>query len=478
MKRGTCSDKQTERVKKKSKIPGLTSKVVITCDYCNKDITQSARILCAVCVEFDLCVECFSAGVELRGHKYWHNYRVVEDLRFSFLTPEWSAQEEQLLLEALEMYGISNWAYVADYVSTKDEKQCRLHFEECYLDSPGWPNHNFDHVHDSRFLNSSKHSKCPQLARRQRRAAARKLKKPTKKPTPQTPVSAVRHDLSGYMPLRKEFECEWDDDCEQKIMDIEFTENDTEEEYEFKMRLLEVYNARLAKRHAIRKMVVDKNLHDVKYQKSVNKSRTPEEQALHKEMKKYLRLMDNQEYEEFIRGLANQRELEKRVRELQECRAAGLTKLEDVPQYARGGRTKTKSRTQSRSSTPPSSPHNSTPPRLKDSGQRRSPSPPLSQSTSYSFPPLDVSLPHASTSRHSMTRPPSMNRPSSMTRSRSRNHTPMMMEVDIEAEEEEEEEDYEEQEVIKPVPRKPKRFSEEPFMHGPASHNNFVVAVI
>jgi transcriptional adapter 2-alpha len=55
------------------------------------------------------------------------------------------------------------------------------------------------------------------------------------------------------MPKRNEFECEWDDDCEQKIMDIEFTDEDTPEEYEIKMRLLEVYNERISKRHAMRK---------------------------------------------------------------------------------------------------------------------------------------------------------------------------------------------------------------------------------
>lgn len=59
--------------------------------------------MCAVCVEFDLCLECFSAGVELRGHKYWHSYRVIEPLNFSFFTSDWSANEEQLLLEGLEV---------------------------------------------------------------------------------------------------------------------------------------------------------------------------------------------------------------------------------------------------------------------------------------------------------------------------------------------------------------------------------------
>lgn len=66
------------------------------------------------------------------------------------------------------------------------------------------------------------------------------------------PTPSVIHNLSGYMPRRKEFETEWDNFCEKKIMDIEFNESDTEEEFEMKMQMLEMYNQRLNKRHTVR----------------------------------------------------------------------------------------------------------------------------------------------------------------------------------------------------------------------------------
>jgi hypothetical protein len=136
-------------------------------------------------------VECFSAGVELRGHKYWHNFRVIEDLRFPFVAPDWTAHEEQLLIEGLEvglaillnspqLFGICNWPYVAEYVTTKDSEECRRHYEEYYLDSPNWPNITFDDVCDVRYRAPPKRSRCPQLARKQRRAAK---KQPKKAPT-------------------------------------------------------------------------------------------------------------------------------------------------------------------------------------------------------------------------------------------------------------------------------------------------------
>ncbi len=36
------------------------------CDNCKGDITSLVRIKCNVCANFDLCVDCFYVGVELR----------------------------------------------------------------------------------------------------------------------------------------------------------------------------------------------------------------------------------------------------------------------------------------------------------------------------------------------------------------------------------------------------------------------------
>ena len=40
------------------------------------DISNTFRIKCAVCLDFDLCVDCFHVGVELTPHKRTHSYKV------------------------------------------------------------------------------------------------------------------------------------------------------------------------------------------------------------------------------------------------------------------------------------------------------------------------------------------------------------------------------------------------------------------
>jgi transcriptional adapter 2-alpha len=66
--------------------------------------------------------------------------RLIQDnMHFPFITEDWCADEEQLLLEGLELYGYGNWEDVAEYVTTKDKKQCEEHYKTVYEKSPKWP---------------------------------------------------------------------------------------------------------------------------------------------------------------------------------------------------------------------------------------------------------------------------------------------------------------------------------------------------
>lgn len=80
-------------------------------------------------MDFDLCVECFSVGVELGDHKNSHSYRVMDFLAFPLYDPAWGADEELLLLEAIDMYGIGNWTAVSEHVGEKSaEVRCPLQY--------------------------------------------------------------------------------------------------------------------------------------------------------------------------------------------------------------------------------------------------------------------------------------------------------------------------------------------------------------
>eukprot|EP00268_Persea_americana_P032310 TRINITY_DN3172_c0_g1_i1.p1 TRINITY_DN3172_c0_g1~~TRINITY_DN3172_c0_g1_i1.p1 ORF type:complete len:597 (-),score=135.98 TRINITY_DN3172_c0_g1_i1:296-2086(-) len=116
------------------------------CNYCNKDISGKIRIKCVKCPDFDLCVECYSVGAEVTPHKSNHPYRVMDNLSFPLICPDWNADEEILLLEGIEMYGLGNWAEVAEHVGTKSRQQCIEHYKSAYLNSPCYPLPDMSHV--------------------------------------------------------------------------------------------------------------------------------------------------------------------------------------------------------------------------------------------------------------------------------------------------------------------------------------------
>ncbi|GFR44583.1 hypothetical protein Agub_g5858 [Astrephomene gubernaculifera] len=104
------------------------------CNYCQKDISHVPRIKCAECKDFDLCLECFSVGVEIKPHKNTHDYQVVENLSFPIYHPDWGADEEILLLEAIDQYGLGNWGAISEHVGGKTPAQCRQHYFQVYID--------------------------------------------------------------------------------------------------------------------------------------------------------------------------------------------------------------------------------------------------------------------------------------------------------------------------------------------------------
>ena len=138
-----------------------------SCDFCYRDISAIPRVQCAECGllppsivhgaggtkdetaaggkpvavsdEVDLCVECFGKGVEFGQHRRGHRYRVVKPLDFPVYEADWRADEELLLLEAIEANGMGNWRDVSNQVGSKTAEECEGHYRRLYLDWAGRP---------------------------------------------------------------------------------------------------------------------------------------------------------------------------------------------------------------------------------------------------------------------------------------------------------------------------------------------------
>lgn len=297
------------------------------CNYCNKDITGRVRIKCAMCSDFDLCIECFSVGVEVHPHKSNHPYRVMDILSFPLLCPDWNADEEMLLLEGIEMYGIGKWAEVCEHVGTKTKDACIEHYTNIYLNSPYFPLPDMTHVvgrNIKELLDMSKEN-AKVLAKDQMKPVKLEdvvsvMNLGSSKPKPSKDEVPWLMRISGYNPKRHEFDPEYDNEAEQLLADLEFKENDSEEEHELKLRVLRIYSKRLDERQRRKKFIIER---DLLYPSELENTLSQEEKNIWRHYDAFMRFHSKQEHEELLEAIISEHRILKKIKELKEARAAG-----------------------------------------------------------------------------------------------------------------------------------------------------------
>ncbi|RKO92336.1 hypothetical protein BDK51DRAFT_20270 [Blyttiomyces helicus] len=301
------------------------------CDACRKDLTHVVRIRCAVCSEFDLCVECFSTGAEPNAvHKKDHAYRVMEILDFPIFEEDWGADEEMLLVEGLEMFGIGNWEQIAEHIGTKNKLECAEHYDRVFVNSEDWPMPVCEGEESGRPRIVPK--KLPRVA----------------KPTSSAPTN---HEISGYMPGRAEFETEHENEAEQYVKDMEFGDNEPPEDVELKTTILNIYNSTLDRRSERKKLIFERGLTDFRKVSRVDARRAKEEKDIITKMRVFAKVQTAQDAELMNEGLLNELKIRQRIAQLQECRRMGVTKLSDIQEYEQDKANRTSTPT-SRATTP------------------------------------------------------------------------------------------------------------------------------
>lgn len=379
------------------------------CDYCRRDISQLVRIKCAECADFvrqqtpahradrqkegpsnfeiqlaagdpasdwrqlsagaqsnkpppaqrlpsfcvcasspfqDLCLECFQAGHHIAPHEPDHAYRVVHNVKSPLWSEEWGADEELLLLEALEMFGMGNWSDVADHVGSKSKTQCESHYDQVYcsnkqlLPDPAkaltrrsqHTKQEGDDAEGGVKIEGGKDAKNAAAAAVGSSSSAVALPasstsgKPMAKAhavTKPKPKSGLGH-LVGFTPNRGDFDTEYENDAELVLADMEFKEEDSKWERDLKLKVLEIYNSRLDARMERKKFILERNLLERK-----EKKRAKEEREINNNMRVFAKFHSAEQHEAFVQGLANEQRLRKRIEQLQNYRLNGIRSLAD-----------------------------------------------------------------------------------------------------------------------------------------------------
>ena len=140
-------------------------------------------------------------------------------------------------------------------------------------------------------------------------------------------------ELTGYNVKRNEFDPEYDMDAELPLAEMEFRENDTEEDVQMKLRMIEIYNSRLQERARRKQFILERELLNVKRQQSQEKKRSQYERDLHGTMRVFARFLTSEEYDILLEGLAAEHRIRSRISELKEYRRNGIHTIAEGEDY-------------------------------------------------------------------------------------------------------------------------------------------------
>lgn len=258
-------------------------------------------------------------------------------------TEDWGADEELLLLEGAEIYGLGSWADIADHVGGyRTKEEVRDHYIDTYINSPNFPLPAHADPDDK-----SLQEKVPKdefQARKKRRIEERKEAAkaappatPKQKPTASVPAC---HEVQGYMPGRLEFETEFCNEAEEAVQHMQFEpgngltdRGEMEPEMELKMTVMDIYNSRLTQRTERKKILFEHNVLEYRKNTAHEKKRTKEERDLLNKAKPFARMMNHDDFEEFCKGLEYEHNLRLAIAQLQEWRQVGITDLKSGEKY-------------------------------------------------------------------------------------------------------------------------------------------------
>ena len=318
------------------------------CNVCSNDITSTVRIRCASksCPDYDLCVGCFAAGKSNLHHDpRSHQYSVIEPHSIPIFEEGWGADEELLLLEGAEQYGLGSWADVADHIGGYREKdEVRDHYVETYIDSELFPLPERASPGDKRLSESIPREDFQ--ARKKRRIDVRKealAEAAQTAPVPTKPTSSVPscHEVAGYMPGRLEFENEYFNEAEEAVQHMQFSPDEGinpitrvfDPETELKMVVMGIYNDRLTARTDRKRVIFNHKLLEYRKNLAIDKRRTKEQRDLHQKLKPFARIMSHPDFVQFSEDLEKEQNLRQAIVQLQEWRRMRISTLAAGEKY-------------------------------------------------------------------------------------------------------------------------------------------------
>ena len=234
------------------------------------------------------------------------------------------------LLEGLQLFGYGNWADIADHVGGgKTPDACKEHYRYFYLNTPNFPQPFFQ----DEVLPTTPHVQVPTVAQTDDAT------------TPPPHLDLAEGAAVGYMPLRGDFDVEWDDDAELLIADMDFQADESETERQTKLGALEAYNVVLDERHRRLNLIKNHALvpsvkSDIETEKAERGMSTSKDRLLLARLRPFRRFQTPSEHEEFTKSAVEQEHIAERIAHLHDCWSRGVRSVTECDTLLREHKTR------------------------------------------------------------------------------------------------------------------------------------------
>ncbi|XP_014215648.1 transcriptional adapter 2B-like isoform X2 [Copidosoma floridanum] len=298
------------------------------CTYCQEDIS-GLRVKCVECTDFDLCLQCFSAGAEIGQHKNDHSYQFMDSGTISIFNGRgnWTAMEHLRLLDAIEQFGYGNWEDISKHIETRSPEEAKDEYIARYLEGNigkyTWPPTDAYTPNLNDQTESDHGPLSPDLTSR----------------LPPLDITPEEASQIGYMPQRDDFEHDYNHEAESLVSSLFLNPaEDDDLDIALKLAQVDMYTNNIRERARRRRVVRDYQLVSAFFaasrkEKCVKKKQTKEEKDFRERMRVFAQFYTAQEYEQFLTNLEKERELRLRLSELFRYRENGITKHEECSHF-------------------------------------------------------------------------------------------------------------------------------------------------
>ncbi|XP_037090422.1 transcriptional adapter 2-beta-like [Pollicipes pollicipes] len=312
------------------------------CNYCQENI-NGLRIKCVECEDFDLCLQCFSCGAEIGKHKNNHSYQFMDPGNFTVFNSDnaWTAKEDVRLLDAIEQYGFGNWVDIARHIEKRTPDEAHDKFVTYFVNGV------------------TGRLTMPPLSELQQLPVA--VDHTGSDSGPLSPSLTMSPGLAplqlegdqaaqlGYMPLRDDFEREYDNTCETLVSQLNIGSVEDEDiDVALKLAHVDMYVQRQRERARRKRVVRDYQLPAAFFDElkkeallqvpggaRMPRRRQDKGRTLADRLRTLGQFLTRTEYQQFHDNVQAERDLVYRVKELMRYRRNGITKIADCVEFER-----------------------------------------------------------------------------------------------------------------------------------------------